>query len=170
MNFTSKQDIVAPAEHVFRQLTDFDFYESYAMRVGAQVERLDNFTTPQPGMCWYISGVLRGKERNVALTLDTFNPVENLSYLCTSKSIDAVVEFTVIPLSKKETRLKASIDVQAKGLSARVALQSARLAKKTLDRKFDGRMHDFAKKLRTNIIFKLGCLPEYVRFINTQNI
>ncbi|KAB7613396.1 SRPBCC family protein [Amylibacter sp. SFDW26] len=147
MNFTSKQDIIAPAEHVFLQLADFDFYESYAMRLGAQVERIDNYEHPQPGMCWNISGVLRGKARNVELTLDSYNPVESLSYLCVSNSLDAIVGFTVIPLSKKETRLKASIDIQAKGLSARVALQSARLAKKTLDRKFDGRIHDFAKKI-----------------------
>ncbi len=147
MNFTSKQDIIAPADHVFRQLTDFDFYESYAMRLGAQVERMDNFEQPQPGMCWSISGVLRGKARNVELTLDTYKPVESLSYLCVSNSLDATISFTVIPLSKNETRLKASIDIEAKGLSARVALQSARLAKKTLNRKFDTRMHDFAKKI-----------------------
>ncbi len=147
MNFTSKQDIVAPAEHVFFQLADFDFYESYAMRLGAQVERMDNFANPQPGMCWNISGVLRGKARNVKLTLDTYNPVEKLSYFCVSNSLNAIVDFNVIPLSKTETRLKASIDIEAKGLSARVALQSARLAKKTLDRKFDMRIHDFAKKI-----------------------
>ncbi len=147
MNFTSKQDIIAPAEHVFRQLADFDFYESYAMRLGAQVERTDDHDRPQPGMCWNVHGVLRGKARNIELTLDNYNPVENLSYLCVSKSLNATVDFTVIPLSKTETRLKASIYVQAKSLSARVALQSARLAKKTLDRKFDGRMHDFAKKI-----------------------
>ena len=147
MNFTSKQDIIAPADHVFRQLADFDFYESYAMRLGAQVERKDNYSRPQPGMCWNISGVLRGTARNVEITLDSYNPVESLSYICTSSSLDAVVAFTVIPLSKKETRLNASIDVQAKGLSARVALQSARLAKKTLDRKFGGRIHHFAKKI-----------------------
>ncbi len=147
MNFTSKQDVIAPAEHVFRQLTDFDFYESYAMRLGAHVERLDEYDRPQPGMCWNISGVFRGKHRNVELRLDEYNPVEALSYICKANSLDAIINFSVIPLSKTETRLKSSIDVHAKGLSARVALQSARLAKKTLDRKFDSRMHDFAKNI-----------------------
>jgi len=147
MNFTSNQDITAPADYVFAQLADFDFYESYAMRLGAQVERLDNYDKPQTGMSWNISGVLRGKARNVKLTLDGYIPIESLSYDCVSDSLDAMVVFTIIPLSKKETRLKASIGVKAKGLSARVALQSAKLAKKSLDRKFDGRIYDFAKKI-----------------------
>lgn len=147
MNFISKQDIHAPAAHVFQQLADFDFYESYAMRLGAQVERQDNFTHPQPGMCWSIKGYLRGKDRNMELTLDSFSPTEELSYICTSKSLNATINFDVIPLNRTETRMKVVVDVQAKGLSARVALQSARLAKKSLDRKFDTRMRDFAAKI-----------------------
>ena len=147
MNFISKQDIEAPAIHVFQQLTDFDFYESYAMRVGAQVERRDSYKEPQPGMCWAISGRFKGKDRNVELTLDAYNPTDTLSYICTSPSLNAIINFDVIPLSKTETRLKVVVDVQAKGLSARVALQSAKLAKKTLDRKFDTRMRDFANNI-----------------------
>ncbi len=147
MNFESKQDINAPATHVFKQLADFDFYESYAMRVGAQVERRDNFTQPQPGICWNIKGHFRGKDRDMELTLDSYTPTDTLSYICKTQSLNAVVKFDVIPLSHTETRLKAVVEVQAKGLSARVALQSAKLAKKTLDRKFDARMRDFANNI-----------------------
>mgnify|MGYP001036338347 CR=1 FL=1 len=147
MNFLSKQDVKAPADHVFEQLADFDFYESYAMRLGAQVMRQDSFSQPQPGMSWNIKGHVRGKDRNVELTLDSYSPSETLSYICTSKSLNAIINFNVIPLSKTETRIKVMVDVQPKGLSARVAMQSARLAKKSLDKKFDARMHDFANKI-----------------------
>jgi len=147
MNFISKQNINAPATHVFQQLSDFEFYESYAMRVGAQVERMDTFTEPQPGMCWNITGHFRGKDRNLELTLDSYYPTDALSYTCMTKSLNAVINFDVIPLSHTETRLTAKVDIQANGLSARVALQSAKLAKKTLDRKFDARMHDFANNI-----------------------
>lgn len=147
MDFESKQDINAPAAHVFQQLADFDFYESYAMRIGAQVERQDSFTQPQAGMRWNVKGHFRGKDRDVELTLDSYTPSDTLSYICNAKSLDAVVKFDVIPLSHTETRLKAVVAVQAKGLSARIALQSAKLAKKTLDRKFDTRMRDFANNI-----------------------
>ena len=147
MDFVSKQDIKAPAAHVFQQLADFEFYESYAMRVGAQVERLDVFTQPQPGMCWNIKGHFRGKDRNMELTLDNYYPPDTLSYICTTKSLNAAISFDVIPLNRLETRLQIMIDIQAKGLSARVVMQSAKLAKKTLDRKFDARMRDFANKI-----------------------
>jgi carbon monoxide dehydrogenase subunit G len=147
MDFESKQDINAPADHVFAQLADFDFYESYAMRVGAQVERQDNFAKPQAGMRWHVKGHFRGKDRNLELMLDNYTPSDTLSYICKAKSINAVVKFDVIPLSPTETRLRAVVTVQAKGLSARIALQSAKLAKKTLDRKFDARMRDFANNI-----------------------
>lgn len=147
MNFESKQDINAPAAHVFQQLANFDFYESYAMRVGAQVERLDSFAQPQPGMCWKIKGRFRGKDRDLELTLDSYAPPGTLSYICKTKSLIAVVKFDVTRLSHTETRLRATVDIQARGLSARVALQSAKLAKKTLDRKFDTRMRDFANNI-----------------------
>jgi uncharacterized protein YndB with AHSA1/START domain len=144
MNFTSKQDIDAPTEHVFRQLSDFDFFESYAMRLGAQVERMDLFTQPQPGMCWNIKGHYRGKDRDLELTLDSYYPPDTLSYLCATKNLNANIGFDIIPLSRRESRLKVSVDIIAKGISARVALQSAKLAKKSLDRKFDARVRSFA--------------------------
>ncbi len=144
MNFTSKQDINAPTQHVFQQLSDFDFFESYAMRMGAQVERMDVFTQPQPGMCWNIKGHFRGKDRDLELTLDSYYPSDTLSYYCITKSLSATIGFDIIPLSRTESRMKVSVDVTAKGISARVALQSAKLAKKSLDRKFDARMHSFA--------------------------
>ncbi len=144
MRFESRQDINAPVEHVFQQLSDFDFFESYAMRMGAQVERMDVFTQPQPGMCWDIKGHFRGKDRELELTLDNYYPPDTLSYICTTKALNATISFDIIPLSRAESRLKVSVDVKAKGISARVALQSAKLAKKSLDRKFDTRMHSFA--------------------------
>jgi hypothetical protein len=147
MNFKSKQDINAPAEHVFNQLADFDFYESYAMRLGAQVERMGYYSEPQPGMCWNIKGHIRGKERDIELTLDTYRPIETLSYVCTSNALNAMISFNTIPLSKTETRMKIAVNIRARSLSARIALQSAKLAKKTLNRKFHARMHDFANRI-----------------------
>jgi len=147
MRFTSKQDIIAPANFVFQQLADFDFYESYAMRMGAQVERRDQYFEPQQGMCWSIKGHFRGKDRALELTLNSYKPVDSLSYICTSKSLNAVIDLDVIPLSRTQTRLKVMIDIQARGLAARVALQSAKLAKKSLDRKFDTHMRDIANNI-----------------------
>ncbi len=144
MNFENKKDINAPVEHVFEQLSDFDFFESYAMRLGAQVERIDVFTQPQPGMCWAAKGHFRGKDRNLELTLDSYYPPEALSYYCTTKSFNAVIRLGITPLSRTESRMKVIVDVIAKGLSARIAMQSAKIAKKSLDHKFDARMLEFA--------------------------
>jgi len=147
MDFVTKQDINAPAEFVFAQLIDFDFFESFAMRIGAQVSRQDKFTVPQIGMCWQVSGKIRGKQREVDVTLDSYQPTDSLSYQCSSNALDATISMETIPLSRTETRLKVTVGVQPKGLSARLALQSAKLAKRSLDRKFDNRMREFANKI-----------------------
>ena len=71
MQFTSVQDINAPLEHVFEQISDFDSYEAYAMRIGATVERRDQLVQKQAGMCWHFRGELRGKDREIDIELPT---------------------------------------------------------------------------------------------------
>ncbi len=147
MRFTSKQEITAPAAFVFQQLADFEFYETYALRMGAQVERKDDYHLPQPGMCWSIKGHFRGKDRALDLTLDSYNPSDSLSYIGSAKTMNAEIKLDVIRVSSTQTRLEIIIDVQAKGLAARVTLQSAKLAKKSMDRKFDAHMRDIATNI-----------------------
>ncbi len=38
MQFSSVQDVNAPLDFVFQQLSDFESYESYALRTGADVD------------------------------------------------------------------------------------------------------------------------------------
>ena len=62
MQFSSVQDVNAPLDFVFEQLTDFDSYESYALRVGADIERLDSLSQKGKGMCWHVEGDFRGEK------------------------------------------------------------------------------------------------------------
>ena len=50
MRFTTKQDIEAPLDFVYRTMTDFEGWERAAMRRGAEVERTDKLTRVGPGM------------------------------------------------------------------------------------------------------------------------
>lgn len=44
MQFSSVQDVNAPLDFVFQQMSDFESYESYGLRTGADVERADTLT------------------------------------------------------------------------------------------------------------------------------
>ena len=50
MRFSSKQDVEAPMEPIFQILTDFETWETAAMRRGIEVERKDTLIQPGAGM------------------------------------------------------------------------------------------------------------------------
>lgn len=147
MQFTSVQDINAPLDHVFEQISDFDSYEDYAMRIGANVERQDQLTSKAAGMCWNFQGELRGKERDIDIELTEYNPTQQLQFNCVSSGIAALVDMEVMALTKKQTRIKVKVNLTARSISARLVMQSAKLAKNSLQRKFNHRVWTYANYL-----------------------
>lgn len=150
MQFTSVQDVNAPLEFVFEQLSDFESYEAYAMRVGAQVERRDTLTETCAGMMWYFEGDIRGKTRHVDIELTNYAPPKDLKFICTSPSMEARVNVQAMELAKQQSRIKTVVDAKALNMSARLILQSARLAKASLNRRFNHRVWEFANYIEDN--------------------
>ncbi len=144
MQFTSVQDINAPLEHVFAQISDFDSYEAYAMRIGATVERTDQLTQKQAGMCWHFSGELRGKNREIDIELEEYSQPKEIKLNFVSAGIGAVAVFHVMALTKNQTRMKVTVDMKARSISARLVMQSAKLAKNSLKRKFNHKVWTYA--------------------------
>ena len=150
MQFTSVQDINAPLDFVFTQLSDFESFEAYAMRVGAQVERRDNLTQPDAGLKWNFVGEVRGKTRTIDIELTRYERPTDLAFLCTSAGVLVVIEIGVMALTRKQTRIKISSDFKPQSISARLVMQSARLAKNSLNRKFNHRVWEFSNYVEAN--------------------
>ena len=150
MQFTSVQDINAPLEFVFAQLSDFDACEAYAMRVGAQVERKDNLTRTGVGMIWNFVGELRGKTRDIDIELTSYSPPTALNLQCKSVGMEAFVIVQAMELTKKQTRMKMVVDITPLSIPARLIMQSARLAKRSLNRKFNHRIWEFANYIENS--------------------
>ncbi len=156
MRFTSVQDINAPLDHVFEQISDFDSYEAYAMRVGAQVERTDNLPGKQAGLAWNFQGEMRGKMRDVDIDLLEYTPNRYLKFNCISSGVAALIEMETIALTPKQARLKVSVEISARSISARLLLQSAKLAKNSLKRKFNHRVWTYANHIEGTLGKKNG--------------
>jgi len=146
MKFSTREDIEAPIDHVFAAVTDFSAFERQALRRGAEVRRVDQGPV-QLGSAWDVAFQFRGKDREMRATISTFDPPNALVVDTGAAGIDGVTNVELMPLSPHRTRIAVSIDLSAKTLSARLLLQSLKLAKNTLTKRFKSRIAEQAEAI-----------------------
>lgn len=151
MKFSTREDIDAPIEQVFRELCDFDLFERQAIRRGADVERTDTLKTPGFGMTWKASFPLRGKRRDLELRMVRFDAPNEIGVDASSTGIDAQFAIELIALSRTRTRVTFGLELRPKNLSARLLIQSLKLAKGTLSKKFKLRVAEYARTLEDRL-------------------
>ena len=147
MKFTSKEDIDCPIDHVFAMVSDFVVLERQALRRGAQVHKTDKSGAPGLGSSWEIDFPFRQKSRHLTAVISKWEPP--LGYVVTSKTagLDGQMAIELVALSRGRTRLSVAIELQPRTLAARIMVQSLRLGRGTMQRKFDLRMSDFASEI-----------------------
>ena len=140
MKFSSREDIEVAAEQVFAALTDFPALELTAMRRNIELRRLDGLVVPGNGMSWEIRFGLRGKKRMLVASVSEFGAPERLSFEASSPNYEMTLTLVLMALSKKRTRLTVAMEVRPRSPTARLMLQSARLAKASLARRYGDRV------------------------------
>ncbi len=148
MKFSSREDVEVPAAFLFDQLQDFGAFERSAIRRGADVRR----TVPAGaalgiGDGWNVRFRWRGRPRALNLRLTELTAPEMLTLSGGSDSFEFLVKTTVIDLTPRRSRLIGEFDVRPRGFRARVLLQSARLGKATLDRRYADALRNFAHEV-----------------------
>lgn len=147
MKFSTKEDVEAPIDAVFSMMCDFESFERAAMRRGAEVQRTDTKTSPGVGMGWQTAFNLRGKRRQADLEMVTFDKPNEMVIECRSQGLLCLMTMELAALSKNRTRIMLSFDIKPLNLSARLLVQSLKLAKTSLTKKYKLRVSEFAKKL-----------------------
>jgi len=145
MKFSTKEDIEAQIDAVFDMVCDFESFESAAMRRGTEVQRMDNMQVAGVGMGWRAAFNMRGKRRQVEIEMITFDKPNEIVLECRSQGLITMMTLELVALSKTRTRLMISFDIKPLNLSARLLVQSLKLAKTSLTKKFKLRVADFAK-------------------------
>jgi hypothetical protein len=144
MKFSTRQDIDAPADFVFAQLTDFEALERQAMRRGIEVER-KSYSQPRGiGAGWTIQVPFRGKTRDVTAEITEFDASNALTANAVSGGVDMLLEIELVPLSNNRTRVSFGYDVRPQTLPARLLVQSVKFAKSSLQRRYERRIGKFA--------------------------
>ncbi len=144
MKFSTREDIEAPIDYVFARVTDFNSFERQALRRGADVQRVDPSAVIQQGSAWDIAFKFRGKDRKMKATIASLDQPILLTIHILANGIEGETVIELVALSRNRTRLSVTIDLTPKGLSARLLLQSLKLAKTNLTRKFKLRVSEFA--------------------------
>ena len=152
MKFSTREDIEAPIDSVFEMLCDFEGFERSAMRRGAEVQRVDRLTAPGVGMMWQTVFDMRGKRRQMQVEMVTFDRPNDIIVESTSPGLVGQMSFELMALSRNRTRLNVALEVKPLTLSARLLVQSMKLAKASLTRKYKLRIGEYAKGMEERYV------------------
>ena len=136
-----------PIDQAFALICDFDAYERSAMRRGAEVRRVDDLSKPGVGMKWAASFKMRGKKRNLELEMTRFDQPTEICVLSSTSDINGTGQIELLALSRGRTRILVEFELKPTNLSARLLVQSLKLAKNSLTKRYKLRVAEFAKNI-----------------------
>lgn len=151
MEFEAKEDINASVDDVFEVLSDVDTIERQALRRGVKVKRVTAHTAPAPGMAWKATFKFRGRSRDCDIELVRVEPNERLKFHSRTAGLDTGVEVEVLALSKTHTRVISRAELTPKTLSARLLVQSMKLARGKLQRRFSQGMTQMKREIEARV-------------------
>lgn len=147
MRLSSTQEINAPIDFVFGYLSDFETHIVTASGYGAEVERVDNSQDTVIGAKWSAVARIRGKVRDFDVELVSYDPTSTLGFAVSSPNADIDVEMQLVALGVSKTQVKIVAKSRPKSIAARLLLQTAKLAKKSISRRFDLRVRDLMGRI-----------------------
>jgi len=147
MKFSTKEDIEAPIDYVFERVTDFQSFERSALRRGAEVQRADTLIAPGVGMAWDAVFQMRGKSRQVQIELSELDAPNSMVISSRSAAMGGYLAVELVALSRGRTRMSVDIELKPKNLSSRLLVQSLKLARSNLTKRYKLRVAGFARDL-----------------------
>ncbi|MBK4215659.1 hypothetical protein JJJ17_06955 [Paracoccus caeni] len=148
MKFSTRIDTDDSATELFDLIGDFNRLERLMVRRGASVSRIDPAQDPGTALGWNLGFDWRGQPRKLRLQVTRFDRPDRISLAGTADAFDVGVEMTFVALSRSRSRLIFETELRPRNMRARLLVQTAKLAKPQLDKKFARRINDFLSQLR----------------------
>jgi hypothetical protein len=152
MKFSTKEDLEIGINEVFVMLSDFESFERMFMRHGVDVVRDDQMSEVDVGAKWKAKAEFRGRMRDFAVELIDFDRPNCMQFNSESGGMAARFTVELVALSRNRTRMRVELDVKPKTLPARLLMQSARLARNTLNRRYKTRVANFAEDMEDRYV------------------
>ncbi len=145
MKFTSHGDIGAPATFVFADMTDFEGWEAAIRKRNTTVAR--SAGPVRPGTTWDTRFRLRGKDRAMVVTLVSVEPERRIHLTIVDPSLHVDIVLDLIAMTDATSRLAATVELRPQNLTARLLVQSLRLARGKIQGQLDQRIKAYAARL-----------------------
>ena len=140
MELTATQDVEAPQQALFRAMMDFDRIEAQLAGSRIDLHRQHGPAADAPlGTRWVARFRLRGEDRRATVTLCELVAPDRVVLDGAMGGLEARSAVTLDPLDTARTRVTAAVMLHPGTLSARLMLQSLRLARGTIEARFRAR-------------------------------
>ncbi|SFR45071.1 hypothetical protein SAMN04488005_2102 [Yoonia tamlensis] len=146
MKFSTREDIEVPIADTFARVSDFVAFERRALQHGAQITRVDDGPV-NIGAQWHIAFKFRGRARTLDAVLTNFDQPNSYQVTGSTDGMDSTTEVELVALSPSRTRIIVGFDVRAKTMTSRLILQSMKLAKAKLTKRFRARVLEFCEEI-----------------------
>ena len=136
----------ASGRPVWSHVADLEAFEDRARaRIGAIQRRPPG--PPAQGTVWSGKADVMGKKRDVTVTAATIETWSRLTAEAATDGMQVNIDVDLAELGPRLTRLTVTTEARARSLAARLMLQSAKLARKTLAKRYKGRISDLAARI-----------------------
>ncbi|MDJ0858709.1 MAG: SRPBCC family protein [Dinoroseobacter sp.] len=136
MQLNTTEILTGHIEDVFDALSDFARAERAAMSRGISVERLDALGAPGEGVKWRIGFFARGRDREAEMEVTKFTRPTALRYEGHVGGLFFETNVACRVADSNATEVTVAIKLRAKSMSARVLLQSLKIARRRVQQRF----------------------------------
>ncbi|MEM1272202.1 MAG: SRPBCC family protein [Pseudomonadota bacterium] len=135
MKLKVSDDAECPVDLVYAGITDFARIESELRDHGVHINRIGKWDRPEIGAAWAGRGEIRSKMRRIDAKITAMEPGRMFEVEAKIGGLRVAHETRLVPLGERVTRINITTDLRPDTLSARLLLQSLKLARgRVLDR------------------------------------
>jgi hypothetical protein len=138
VKFRVADDVEAPIDWVWEGFTDFAAIEADIRARDAELSRVGDWKEAALGVAWRGSVPVRGKVRTIEARISGFVPEEHLLVESRVGGMDCTYEVVFAPLSAEVTRVSVTLELKASTLSARLLLQTLKIARRKVIQRLEG--------------------------------
>lgn len=145
MKITSKCDVGASPDFVFARMSDYEGWERAIARRNTTLVRSPG--PIRPGTTWNTKFRLKGRDRDMLLTLLSETPGRQVHVTLADTSLDVDIIADVVEVAPQGSRMAVSLELRPRNLAARLLIQSLRLAKGKVQGQLDQRVEQWARNV-----------------------